>query len=436
MLTERHRFIMLAAFIALSVCIVAPVTHSAEIVSRLLQVKEGRFYFADGSERRVFPGARFCLIADQDTLLCGRIAQTFEGISWSAVTNDSIATGPENLDSAYALIQTADVDTDSEIRLACMPDLPLEHLMQNAGQSLAPHSLISSRVMATGHNGNHIVVVNERHDDNVLLQFENSRIDGYFTYEQPQHHRRPAVVKSFPAPFIVVLVPNLSRPANSGGLLTTSLYYRFEPDRLPYWFAGDSTMAITMLLPGIDSCPRAYAVNARRGREVLESITALPSRLTIGLSQSGLERMAEYFADILSRDRRRVDIVYDDVEADLFLTIIPFQSDSPLEGAQDLHSSLARTRPAFQAQQEALDLLAARMSSAWKATSDDQRQHYIELIDRTLKSDLGVFPLFRPTVFFVSGRDLADVQFSESGRVDLPALTKLVFPPDSEGWKQ
>lgn len=436
MLTRIRQFLILAVFVTLMVCIVAPVTHSAEIVSRLLQVKVGRLYFADGSERRVFPGARFCLIADQDTVLCGRIERTFEGISWSEVIHDSLATGQAGVDSAIALIQTAEVDSDSEIRLACMPDVPLEHLMQNAGQGLSPHSLISSRVMATGHNGNHIVVGNERHEDNVLLQFENGRLAGYFTYEQPQHHRRPAEVTSFPAPFIVVLVPNLSQPANSGGLLTTSLYYRFEPDRLPYWFTGDSTTAITSLLPGLDSCPRAYAVDARRGREVLESITDLPARLTIGLSESGLERIAEYFADILSRDRRRVDIVYDDVDADLFLTIIPFQSDSPLEGAQDLHGSLIKTRPAFQAQQEALDLLAARLGSAWKSTSDDQRRHYIELIDRTLKNDLGVFPLFRPRVFFVSGRTLADVRFSEHGQVDLTALTRLTFPPDSKERKQ
>jgi hypothetical protein len=246
----------------------------------------------------------------------------------------------------------------------------------------------------------------------------------------PESNSSSEVISS-PAPFIAVLMPNLSKKTRGLAMVTTSLYYRFDVSRLwwPSFFQSEMPTPVNRHYITSEAGPRSYPFDPRKGQLLVTKNRDIPSKLKIGVQNRRLTQIAEYFADILSRDKLRLEVRGNDPDADLFLTFVPVDFDDPVLSLWYITELLRQQEPHHKSDKEALTIIENHLHSARAAHDVATSYHFYRLADRALQSDLGVFPLFRPTIYFLPGNNLKNARFDESGYLDLSSLTKIILPP-------
>jgi hypothetical protein len=150
--------------------------------------------------------------------------------------------------------------------------------------------------------------------------------------------------------------------------------------------------------------------------------------VTISTSDRALDRCARYFADILSRDRIRTELVADSADADIRLAFVEYDITQPEVGLKHIIESLASDTVAGDIINKSLDLAAVYLQSALTADHPKKKVHYLDKTERVLKEDLGVFPLFRPQLIFTAARSLKGYEFDDKGCLDLTEIIKLILP--------
>ena len=144
-----------------------------------------------------------------------------------------------------------------------------------------------------------------------------------------------------PAPFFVALVPNPASEIARGGFLTTSLYYRLDPDRMPLYFDGDRIAAFNRLSVGGDTLPRWFSFDPAAGRDVLRTLRTRSRKISIGVDDPMFEKIAGYYADILSRDRFVTSFGQAVAQPDLSISAIPIY-DHRLPSLRYIFDQLSR----------------------------------------------------------------------------------------------
>ncbi|MEW6412734.1 MAG: hypothetical protein AB1483_09715 [Candidatus Zixiibacteriota bacterium] len=422
---------IIVTVIALAVVTASPVVSAAEFESKILQYKHGRIYFDAGEEQLIFPGSRFTLYRDDDSVYSGRIERAFFGISYSAPTfnfSDS-----SKIDKLRALIQTADIDSVSTIVLCCR-DLTASEMISPVIDSTGALVIRSGKDPLFAARGNSVRI--EPVDDYVLTSdLAGMTCDGVLSTEPlPEPFSAPDKVVVHDAPFFAALLPNLSKETNRDAYPSTSLYYRFDVRIMwPAVFGSKTPTPVHRLYAVSGVSPRSYDYDPDKGRQLLSKNHNRPKKITIGVLNSRLQKVAEFFADVLSRDKINVQINQNDTEADLLLTFVPIVWDDPAVSLWYILGLLSTHEPATKAQREALTIAASYVQNSRSAEDAATRFYFCRLADRSLQQDLGVFPLFRPSVYFSPGMNLMEAGFDESGYPNLETLTKLRLPALSEG---
>jgi len=421
----RSHYILLALLVAAAIA-AAPAVSAGDLECEILQYKLGRLYFGAGQEANVFAGCPFVLFHGPDTVYAGVVEFSYPGVSISRPTfgfTDTLALGEHR-----AVILAARADTTSPVTIGCYGIHPFELLRDHPEFESLDSVEIGVAVDSTA-NGNPVVFSSDE-PFTMAWDYESGRHDGFFSASMfPESMRGFASMVSSGAPFIAVLVPNLSSEINKDGFVTTSLYYRFSVDRLwPTFFQSEAPSTINRLYLADGTAGRAFPYDIDKGRQLLSKNRNLPNRLKIGVLNPRLESIAKYFADILSRDRVRVEVRMNDPEADLLLTFVMIDWEDPVASLHDVYSILAQGKPDDKSVKETLTIVGNYIYSARQADDVSTLFHYCRLADRTMQHELGVFPLFRPSIYFLAGKHLKNIRFDRSGYLDLDGLTRISLP--------
>ena len=378
----------------------------------ILQYKLDRFYFSAGEEASIFAGSRFVIVCGSDTLFEGGIDASYPGVCYSAVSERNF--DADSFDDCAAVIATADIDSGAVINIGLgdIDRLETEIIFPDSFANLV----------------NPIKLTFDPAGDNIAASFETGRLDMFVSYDSSHFTVRDANSRSAPAPFFAALVPNPAKAVTAGGMLATSLYYRFSSFYLPFMFDGDRAEPVYSFFKADGTGLRAYPYDTEKGARLFKNIDSPPSTLTLSIGSRSLRKTADFFADILARDRVRVNIVEHDPDADFFIVFVPLETDSVLTGLKFIHRLLSRTEITDRSFNENLTIIGDYLEAAAKATDTAVCFHYCRLADRSLKNDLGVFPLFRPRLFLTSAKRITDCGFDPVGRPLTSGLHKLLRP--------
>jgi len=359
------------------------------IATEILQLKMNRIYFASGEEENIFRDCSFFLIKANDTLLTGQIEASYPGLSYSYLEESLF--DKFDTDSCLALIQPAQIDSLTPINIGMLKSIPYGSPSNFPG----------------------LTSVTTTNDSASSQKYSKS-------------------IRT-PAPFYAALIPNISKAVNNKGLLTTSIYYRFNEKRLTAIFEGDQTVPYNCLFPAADTCRRYYDFNPDHGRNLLKFMDKKPKKLFLSIGNSTLEKLGLYFADILSRDRIRLKFTGDDSKADMYIKFIPLSEnnkDSSLIYILDLLQNDWADNININS---TITGIKNYLESAKSANSKERQVYYFNRTERALIEDLGVFPLLRPSLFFISAENLKGTAFDNNGRLDMSNLRKIVLPQKPAG---
>ncbi len=425
-----HTFTRNVVACLLLVCGMAAPAMSSPLKAHILQYRLHRWYFDAGKEANIFSGCPFVLLYRGDTLLTGHIDQSAPGISYSfpEESNYDFVLNFLYLTSLEAVIEAADVDSVSPIVLGAENIEPVEMLFRTLDEIPSDRALLHKTAV-----GNEIVIKANPPVIDMPTSFQLGNLDGFFSYSSHASELPEAQVSNAPAPFIVVLVPNLKREVNRNGMLTTSLYYRFNEKRLAIIFDGDLVTPQHCFLSTSAPCPRPYAFNPRQGRGLLEQSPVRPRLLRIGVMSSSLRKTAWYLIDILARDRVEAELTGTFGDADVSLAFVPFDSTSPLRTLQYIRRTFLDFTPESPSAQEALQKFDVLLEEALFISEDTLRLELYRKAQNILVHDLGFFPLFRPHLFFHASEKLKNIAFDERGFFSPERLVKLRLPTAVSG---
>lgn|GEM_PF-1056257 len=392
----------------------------------ILQYKLDRLYFSAGEEADIFSHSSYKVVSGSDTLYRGQIDQSFAGVSYSDSTGGFFET--VDLTSCYALVETAESDSLAVIGLH-FQNMDNDEIRFILPDNILPEKNRSDTLITE--NGRRLLI-SKLNDDNVASSYQAAGdFDIHIAYDSLYITMSEAVTFSASAPYLAVLVPNLSKKSSSGGVLTTSLYYNFSAFLLPHLFDGDRPLPAYSLFAAGGSGRRPYVYDPEKGRELYRGFHDRPDKLSLYYSAPSLRKVANYFADIMAREKIKVNISDSDNDADLILTYLPTDNQTPQRSLRYLYELLNKTEAADASRKETLTIIGNYLEAADAADRTETVLNYCTLADRSFIHDLGIFPLFRPTLYVTFEKYLVNCRFDASGRLDVYNITKLKLPSEN-----
>ena len=141
-----------------------------------------------------------------------------------------------------------------------------------------------------------------------------------------------------------------------------------------------------------------------------------------------LRQLATYFADILSRDRCAVELTDNWWSADIRFELVPISDENPSAGIYFLHQQLVGDSVSGLPTNEAIRIISSYFRTVSATRNQEQYYYFLHRAEEAMIEDIGVFPLFRPTLFFVAHKHLQGVNFDKSGHLDCSYLARLLLP--------
>lgn len=393
--------------IVIMVILLAVSLSAGELSTKIDRFEHNRFYFNFGTEKLIFAGHKFQIIKNSDTLYSGLIENSLYGVSVSFPVDDT--TLNFDLKKIYAQIKTADIDRDNPISIDCDIDI-YKGLCAELDKN---DDSTNSFNFANQHSS---LINNQKAE--IKISYNKPTGENYLESE---------------APFIAVLIPNLSKIINKKNYLSSSLYYRFNPDKLSYMFDGDSPAPFDCFFKSDTSCKRDYIYNHDRGKSLLKFLEPYPKELTIAVESKNLEKAALYFADVLSRDRIKLNITTDEMNADLILKFFPILNNDRSFGIKKIIDYLKQFSISDEKKLEALNICEVYLLTINELVVDDIKLYYYKLIDYSLKYDLGLFPLFRPQLYTENSDNILNLTIDQNGLIDKNSIIKIEQPTKMAG---
>jgi len=386
--------------LALGLGILAPhCLNAADWRTTAFQLRQDRIYFPAGEEALIFENSPFAILRNGDTLYTGVIEHSWEGVSASARTHGFLDT--LSLVGTEAVISQAEVDSLETIKIGSeFPNLPLR----------------------ADDPRNDLVRWTDYKDAGTMRDdFVAGLLDAIVTPTDLDLRPSDGNTLATPSPFIAVLIPNVGRPFNYHGELTTSLYYRFDDSRLALCFQGSEVRLVNRLTSppvGAPALPRWYDFDPPRGKKLLERMSHRPSRVRLYSGRPALNGLARYFADILSRDRCAVEVTPDRRLADLSLEFAPYSENSPQLAIDTLLRLMARDSVSGTPPAEYIRRISLELAELKTSLKPEDSSGHLETVSRIMAEDLGLFPLFRPTLYVHTHKRLRNVALTVDGLVD------------------
>ncbi len=376
----------------------------------------GRCYLPVGVEAMIYPGCPFRIVRGDDRIVSGSVESAFTGISWTPILPDSVTDALD--DSCRIFIEPARVDSSSSIRLGAVSEALARQLDNITGDSAG--------------TGNPLTLSTLSPYDDVQRLLTGDSLDIVLSYRHPAGECSSVGRATHSAAWVAAMLPNLSRPLNRDGLLTTALYYRFNPVLLDYLFDGDSAAPVNMWndSPGT---PRPYPSDTDGSGKLLRQLPRdEPVRVAVGAPD--LRRLAEYFGDVLARRRFDVEFVGDYAEADLWLGWVAAPVGRDSEVLTAAFEMLSRSRPANSAQSEAMTLFGDYLEQLERLSDSTKAAGLLRLARQTITHDLGAFSLFRPRLHMVWDWPVVGAGFNDAGwlRIDSVRVLRLPEPVTTE----
>ena len=398
---------------------------AAPLPVRILQFQQDRLYFNAGTECLIFENAPFLILNSGDTLYSDFIERSDLGVSYSRPLN--LPLDSFDLDSLVPFITPATVDSTAAVSLVTFLFRPT---LVRGGYSSSPLvSSIDDLVLEQPtHYGQGIAI-------SMLKQELDQEMADSKTVGDALLSLRPTDLPDFisdqslSAPFIAVLIPNLSHPINKNGLLTTSIYYRYNEQHLEQIFARGDAFPFNRLYASDDAEERYYKYDSQQAARLFDRIRSKPKKLLIAITDPALESTGKYFADILARDRITVEFAEGwKVDADLYLTFVELRATDPAHSLFALTDLLKLAGSTERLHTETLGLIDDKLES-YRASADSSFQKRIlRQIGRMMQEDLGVFPLFRPTLYYAHAPKVRGMIFDNDHLPEYDQLVKLVLP--------
>lgn len=382
---------------ALLVLMIDPVW-AGQVRCGILQYKLDRLYFPFGEEENIFPNSRFVLYNNTDSLMTGRIASSQPGVSYSYPMDSSLALS--DIDSLHAIIETADIDSVSMIRIGF--DLPegrkstLHHNENIPGESAPLFHIVTSA-------GNPLEIVIYNSFLEMTLALEAHQIDGFISFNEYKPFGADIATAAYPAEYFAALIPDVSRPVNERGILSTSLYYRFNSAQSSAYFAGDGVRQFNSLYLKEPPVPRFYDYDPEKGRNLLKALGKKPKEISIAVSEAALIGTANYFIDILNRDRIKCRLEEDrDKDHDLYMDFVPLSETDRAASLRYIVSVISADTVSGEPVNTTLKIIDNYIRQGDALTDAGSAAYYYDRAERSLIDDLGVFPLFRSTIYMTA----------------------------------
>ena len=390
------------------------------VTCSILQYTQGRLYFPVGEESYVYEFAPLTILLDSSVIEESGIEHSWLGISVSDRLSDSLASILDTipLNRIAAVIEAAPIDSAAVITFGT-DIMGLASLLQLG-------------------NNPRVTIREYAYRPGMLEDFNTGTLDACLSFSNLSVSADCDSLSS-PAPFIATLIPNIKRDCNQEAKLTTSLYYRYDASRLPLVFAGDKPLMQNRLhiyhRDDEDTDPgRWFPFDPRRGRELVASCTA-PSSLGLSLyyGHDTLEKLALFFADILARDRCKVELTRNRAQADLYMDYIPVSTNLPSVSLYTLYQRLAADSLSGHAVNENVRQMAAYFRFVESAPDEEEYYRNLEAAEQVAIDDLGVFPLFRPTLYLAVHRDIRQLRFTDDGALDTFSMRRVILPTPPRG---
>ncbi len=398
---------LLIIYILLSILLVSPIASADNVLeSSILQFQLNRFYFPVGVESLIYKDCRFVIINESDTLLTGYIEASHIGVSYSYPV-DSLY-DPLLSDKYKVFIQPVLIDSLAEITIGYTS--PCQTTLNDLPES-----------------GDRIIYNHYDNNFEMILDFESGIIDAFYSFSQYSTNSENTNTISFPAPYYLAIIPHPASLINDNVFLTTSLYYRYDPDLMPILFNGNKCQPINCLSYHEIPCERYYPYDPYRGQLLLKQHRSLPQTITIGISDQAWVKTAEYYADILSRDRVRTIIENNTDNSDFYLTPISYNKENKISNLSYIHNLLCNDTAKGSDINETINIIGDYIASAQKASDTLIENRYYHLAETALWDEIGVFPLYQPTIFFTAYKNTVGYATDSTGFIDQVNLHKIIL---------
>lgn len=381
-----------------------------ELEVQLVQVRHRRLYFDRGEEDRILRYSRFVAMHNGELVFEGCIEASLLGISYSypiSVDADSLLS-----DSLTYLLNPAPIDSVTTIRVGYCGPIDL------LTGGLSPEQTIYNELNYREYDS----------DFEMNLDFEAGRLDVVLAYRDLRPTISSRTMVGTEAPFYVALVPNVSRPQRDRGLITASMYYRFDPERMSLVFAGHDAQPFNCLTIKKQACLRPYPYDPEQGRLLLKQLRPRPKTLSLGTSHDVFKAALYYYADILSRERIRITVDSDWSSADIRLLPVPLVQGDALTSLEFLQRLLTKETTPENDVSETLQIIGDYLSSARLTRDSTVATYYGRLAETSLRDDLGILPLYRPTVYVTTRESIIDLRTDGSGVICIEDLVKIIPP--------
>jgi len=382
---------------------------AGQVESVILQNKLNRLYFSVGTETMVFPEASFVVICGADTLAHGYIEFTAPGIAVSKP--DSLFASIDLSDSCQTLVETAELDTTSTIRIGIIDQT--ENLCV--------------RLVCSNDTTRAFECIPYPSKIDLAVAFDTGAVDLALALDNIPITRKSRRYESA-APLLAAMIPNPAAEINKHALLTTSLYYRYSSPNSSL-FDGLTPTIEYCLYPRDQVCRREYIYNPESGRKLAARLKVGDYPITLAYSDPSLEKCALFFGDILSRDRLPVVFARTEPSADLELNYYDFDPERPTAGLKEIIEYLSQMTGN---KNETIISAANNIAEADRADSS-RCQHYCDLASSRLIQEIGVFPLFRINYLVLAQSNIDNIKFASGGALLIDSLVKIQMPDKESG---
>ncbi|MFH1700485.1 MAG: ABC transporter substrate-binding protein [Candidatus Zixiibacteriota bacterium] len=251
------------------------------------------------------------------------------------------------------------------------------------------------------------------------FEYENEMIDGYIGFGYEDDLAGAYEAKAL-YPYTAVMIAGIGGIGFSSGLLASSIYYRFDPERRHLYFPYGATENIFRWLLRDDlalGAGRYHPYDTERGRSLHRNILNNASRIKICYDNSLLYETGRYVADIAAREGTIADLEkygYGqscDIRLAFFPAsdmMVPFALIGAVLELNDQNSTLPQdqrmNRPGWD-----------DLGSGTSLLNLENRNRFFARAEATIFEEASFFPLYRPWVYAVGSDRFQGLKFDFYG---------------------
>jgi len=380
-----------------------------EIPAEIIQYKLDRIYFSEATESNIYENCDFILFSRQDSIGSGKIEKSFPGLSFShknCVNYDTVS-----IDSIRVIIRQAEIDSQSVINIGLLEGTEL-------------YDFSSSPIPKSTQHGNPINVIKFTSFFEMTLALESGKIDLIASYKSFRSQTDDFSYFSIKADYFAAMIPNVESNLNAKGILTNSLYYRYNQKLFSIYYDGNDIHSYYNLFPNNSSVPRHLDYDPSKGKSLLRSLTDFNNQIDIAPSRKSLIKLSDYFEDILARDKINITNATDDI----ILAYIPINSENPGAGLDSIFNIMLRAAPLNGDVEENLAIVENYIDNGHRAIDSAQSRSYYSKAEKSLIEDFGVFPIYRPVIYFAVSPKIKTPDYDKNAGFDLASLKLIVIP--------